>query len=325
MKRNIKCTHCNLLLKRNLIQAFRSISFDAIYFGHIYKSKYENQINSDLNNIYGYYRPKKTFFLKPPSDLLIYLATLAFSGIIGGLAYDYFKKLSKKLFFSQKERLKKKEVSKIKVALREILTYANDELGSVKKNHKIEVEDFKHIDLIDNKDLNYIERYRITMDYEYQNLLNLLKDDDEYSKLHNNIEMFIYLYLRKYKNIAGRETLFSYFYDSAIRHTLLDRYHSKNIDDRTFDKVLNYLTGKKVKNWRSHSIDDIVKIVKKKYIIPKLMRDISVMRELFDLYNNKKDINEIIDISKLPSDKNFEEFFDQYIKELKQKSNREPE
>lgn len=78
----IYCEECKETFNNDEIKNFASCSFECTYFGYLYRDHYEKGLEI---------KP----LIPPPSSELIYLGSLVLAGIIGGLAYDAFKKLLK--------------------------------------------------------------------------------------------------------------------------------------------------------------------------------------------------------------------------------------
>lgn len=79
-EKSFACGVCRMHLSLDQADWFRRMTFDSAHFGYTYRRAFEKS-NTEVR------------FSIPPDDVLIYLGGLVLSGIIGGLAYDGFKRM----------------------------------------------------------------------------------------------------------------------------------------------------------------------------------------------------------------------------------------
>jgi len=89
-KVDTQCPNCGFSPDISMIEALRDNAFELAVFAWNYRMKYEEAVEKD--KLYKG-RVAEHYHLEPPADWLIYLASIAFAAIIGGLSYDAFKKL----------------------------------------------------------------------------------------------------------------------------------------------------------------------------------------------------------------------------------------
>lgn len=82
------CTECGYIIEPDLYDKIINYAFEAVYYGHDYREKYEEQIN-DRGEI------TERYCLHEPSTILCFLAIAALSGVVGNLSTELVKKAFK--------------------------------------------------------------------------------------------------------------------------------------------------------------------------------------------------------------------------------------
>jgi len=99
-----RCPNCGFTLDMSLMETLRDNAFELAAFAWNYRRQYEKDIAK--GKIYQG-RVAVRYFLTPPAGWLIYLVSIVFAAIIGGLSYDAFKKLLPKISDSFRKRFQR--------------------------------------------------------------------------------------------------------------------------------------------------------------------------------------------------------------------------
>ena len=99
-----QCPNCGFVLDISMMQVLRDNAFEFAAYAWNYRKLYEKDIVK--GKIYQGEATTK-YYLTPPEGWLVYLASIAFAAIIGGLSYDTFKKLLLKLSKGFRKRFQK--------------------------------------------------------------------------------------------------------------------------------------------------------------------------------------------------------------------------
>jgi hypothetical protein len=105
VKPSIKaCPECGCILDGSIMETLRDNAFELSTFAWDYRNQYEKDVRKDES-----YKGKVTIHhhLLPPTDWLIYLASIVFVAIVGGLSYDAFKRILSKIAKSFRKRFKR--------------------------------------------------------------------------------------------------------------------------------------------------------------------------------------------------------------------------
>ena len=95
------CPSCSTALDKSMAEALRDSVFELAVFGWRYREVYERDLARMPRKLSHHY------LLSPPEGWVIYLASIIFAALIGGLSYDAFKRLLSKLRSSFKKHFRK--------------------------------------------------------------------------------------------------------------------------------------------------------------------------------------------------------------------------
>lgn len=98
------CPECGCALDNSMMETLRNNAFELSTYAWEYRNQYEKDIRE--NKIY---KGKVTahHLLAPPTDWLIYLASIVFVAILGGLSYDAFKRILSKVAEGFRKRFRR--------------------------------------------------------------------------------------------------------------------------------------------------------------------------------------------------------------------------
>lgn len=96
------CPSCSTTLDNSMIESLRDSVFELAAFGLNYREVYEKDLKRTPGKLSSHY------LLNPPEGWMIYLASIIFAAVIGGLSYDAFKRLLSKLRSTFKKHFGKK-------------------------------------------------------------------------------------------------------------------------------------------------------------------------------------------------------------------------
>lgn len=82
------CSHCDRPLDLDLARLLRTVSFDAAYFGWLYRKQFEKDLSESTSQ-----EIHKHYILSPPSEWLVWIASVIATGILGNFSYDVVKKV----------------------------------------------------------------------------------------------------------------------------------------------------------------------------------------------------------------------------------------
>lgn len=134
----IRCPRCGESFPTEFVESFMNITLWAVHYGWMYRKHYEHA-KEEYDKLE--YAPKPC--LAPPEEVLLIIGGLVVTSIIGGLAYDGFKKLIGKLSKEKKNEKLRKQLEKMTPEeLTEFYDYVKEfydkifEKGETKKGKK---------------------------------------------------------------------------------------------------------------------------------------------------------------------------------------------
>lgn len=108
------CHACSVRLSKEEAGYYSRMAFDCAYFGYTYRRAFEGS-------------RKGIRYYIPPEDVLIYIGGVALSAVLGGLAYDGFKKLLAKASGSNTNKKLAERISEMSDAeLEGFFQYVNE-------------------------------------------------------------------------------------------------------------------------------------------------------------------------------------------------------
>lgn len=130
------CNDCRFYIDVFDYATIYNNSLDAVRFGYQYRIRYENDRRRNISG--------RSYYLPPPSEVFVFLASSIVAGIIGGFSHDLFKealnriKSNSLIIKIDDPELKKflESEAKQKKFIKYIQMYRDKELEKQKKRHK---------------------------------------------------------------------------------------------------------------------------------------------------------------------------------------------
>jgi hypothetical protein len=129
-----RCPVCHSVFAREELEKIWRISSGAVYYGWMYYRAYDEQLKK-----YG--KIRIYYCLAPPDPFIVYLASIVVSGIVGGLAYDGFKKVLNKIrretrHNAKTDQTKRRMIQSLdKMSEKELNEFYGDVVRYVKTRH----------------------------------------------------------------------------------------------------------------------------------------------------------------------------------------------